>query len=123
MSDRRDDAFQRALDEARRKDRALNDDGAGPAGGPRVRASFEFGPAPSCGGEARFGLALDWTDGPVDRLGLQAPASRDEATPDPADAPAEIAAELGLGAPLTPGSARVPLAQFRLAQSSRPPAG
>jgi hypothetical protein len=101
MPDRRDDSFQRALDEARRQDRALNDDGSGPAGGPRVRASLEFGPARGSGGEARFGLALDWTDEPADRLGRQAPASTDEAAASPADTPAEITAELGLAGPLT----------------------
>jgi hypothetical protein len=101
MPDRRDDSFQRALDEARRQDRALNDDGSGLAGGPRVRASLEFGPARGSGGEARFGLALDWTDEPADRPGRQAPASADEAAASPADTPAEIAVELGLAGPLT----------------------
>ena len=78
-SDRRSDAFQRVLDEARREDRALNDDESRPAGRPRVRAGVEFGPAPSSGGEARFGLGLDWTDEPADRLGPQTPVSRAEA--------------------------------------------
>lgn len=102
MSDRRDDAFQRALDEARRQDRGLNDDGSEPAGGPRVRVNLEFGPAPGSGGEARFGLALAWTDDPADGLGRLAPASTAETANNPADTPAEIAAELGLAAPLTP---------------------
>ena len=102
MSNRRNDEFQRALDEARRQDRALDDEGSRPAGGPCVRARLEFGPAPGSGGEARFGLALEWTDEPADRLGRQAPASTDEATPNLADTPAEIAAELGLAGPVTP---------------------
>jgi hypothetical protein len=107
MPDRRDDSFQRALDEAQRQDRTLqgptlNGDGSGPAGGPRVRASLEFGPAPGSGGEARFGLALDWTDEPADRPGRQTPAFTEEAAANPADTPAEIAAELGLPGPLTP---------------------
>ncbi len=65
MPDRHSDAFQRALDEAGRKDRAPNDSGAGPTGGARVRG-VAFGPAEGSGGKARFGLALDWTDEPVD---------------------------------------------------------
>jgi hypothetical protein len=102
MPDRRNDSFQRALDEARRQDRTPNDDGSGPAGGPRVRASLEFGSAQGSGGEARFGLALEWTDEPPDRAGRQTPASTDEAAANSADTPAEIAAELGLPGPLTP---------------------
>jgi hypothetical protein len=101
MSDRRSDAFQRALDEARRKDRAPNDDGSGPTGRPRVRAGVAFGPAPGSGGKARFGLALDWTDEPTDRPAPQPHPPRREAARYPADTPVEIAAELGLGAPLT----------------------
>jgi hypothetical protein len=91
----RDDSFERALDEARRQDQTLSDSGLGPAGGPRVHASLELGPEPGSGGEARFGLALDWTDEP------QAPASTLEAAQPRADTPAEIAAELGLAGPLT----------------------
>jgi hypothetical protein len=102
MSDLRDDAFQRALDEARRRDREPSDEESGAAGGPRVRASFEFGLGSGSGGEARFGLALDWTDEPTDQAGSQAATSAAEAAPNPADTSAEIAAELGLSAPLTP---------------------
>jgi hypothetical protein len=101
MSNRGNDEFQRALDEARRQDRALDDEGSRPAGGLRVRARLEFGPAPGSGGEARFGLALEWTDEPADRLGRQAPASTDEAALNLADTTAEIAAELGLAGPVT----------------------
>ena len=101
MSDRRSDEFQRALDEARRQDRTLEDDASGSAVGPRVHASLDLGRAPGSGGEARFGLALDWTDEPADWLGGRGPASTDEAPPNPADTPAEIAAELGLAGSLT----------------------
>ena len=102
-SDPRSDAFQRALDEARRKDRALNDDEWRPAERPRVRADVDFGPAPSSGGEARFGLGLDWTDEPADRVGPQAPVSADETAPCRANTPAEIAEELGFSMAMTPG--------------------
>jgi hypothetical protein len=103
MPDRGSDAFQRALDEAGRKDRALYDNDARPTGGARMRG-VAFGPAPGSGGKARFGLALDWTDEPADR---PAPPQPPRQTP-PREPPAcsgetspEIAAELGLGAALT----------------------
>ena len=95
MSDRRSEAFERALDEAQ---------GRVPDGGeptltqrPRMRGGVPLGSAPPSGGEARFGLALDWTDEPLDR---PPPAPRERVRP-PADTPAEIAADLGLGAALT----------------------
>ncbi len=98
MPDRRSDAFQRALDEAGRKDRAPNDDGASPTGGARVRG-VAFGAPPGSGGKARFGLALDWTDEAADPPGPQPPP------PKPAgrsgDTSIAIATELGLGAGLT----------------------
>jgi hypothetical protein len=102
MSDRRSDAFQRALDEAGRKDRAPDDSGAGPTGGFRVRG-VAFGATPGSGGKARFGLALEWTEEPTDRPPsppqppLREPARRS------GDTSAEIARELGLAAELTLG--------------------
>ena len=91
------DAFQRALDEAGRKDPAANENGAGPTGAPRVRG-VAFGAAPGAGGKARFGLALDWTDDPVSSSPQPQPPSRQRRSGDPS---AEIATELGLGAALT----------------------
>jgi hypothetical protein len=58
---------------------------------------------PGSGGEARFSLALDWTDEPADRQEPKPPASRSTSTPSQTDTPAEIAAELGLGGKLTLG--------------------
>ena len=98
MSNRRNDEFQRALDEARRQAPAPEDDSPGPRGGPRVRARFDFGAASGSGGEARFGLALEWTDEPADR---QTPAPAGEPPARAEDTPAEIAAALGLTGPLT----------------------
>jgi len=94
------DSFERALDEAGQQE-TPNNSWLGAAGGPRVRASLELCAAPGSGGEARFGLALDWTDEPADRMGPPAPISKSEAVPRHADTPADIAAELGLGGPLT----------------------
>ena len=101
MSDRRNDAFQRALDEAGQKDRALDDSGAGPTGGFRVHG-VAFGAAPGSGGKARFGLALDWTDEPTDRPAPPQPPLR-EPVERSGDTSTEIAAELGLETALTLG--------------------
>jgi hypothetical protein len=97
MSDRGSDAFQRALDEAGRNDRAPNDSGWASARGPRMRG-VAFGGGPGAGGKARFGLALDWTDEPADR---PAPPPSREPAVGSGDTPSEIAAELGLGPVLT----------------------
>jgi hypothetical protein len=102
MPDRRSDAFQRALDEAGRKDRAPNDDGAGSTGGPRVRG-VSFARAPGSGGKARFGLALDWTDEPERPPAPPSQPPPRESAGRSGDTSIEIAAELGLGAPLTLG--------------------
>jgi hypothetical protein len=102
MSDRRSDAFQRALDEARRQDRALSADRPEAVRRPRLRASLAFGPAPGSGGEARFGLALDWTDEGANPLRPRTAVSAADPAPSRADTPAEIAAELGLAASPTP---------------------
>jgi hypothetical protein len=100
MSDRHTDAFQRALDEASRTDRAPDNSGAVLTGGARIRG-VAFGPASGSGGEARFGLALDWTDEPTERgpPPLQPPPH--EPAGRSGDTSIEIAAELGVGAALT----------------------
>ena len=103
MSDRRRDPFDRALDEARRTYRASSDGEPAPTQQPRVGVGVPLGPAGNSGGKARFGLALDWTDDAADR---PAPAPKPpprEAAPRLSDTPTEIAAELGLGGPLTLG--------------------
>ncbi len=103
MADRPSEAFERALDEAARRDDAPDDSGAGPTGGARVRG-VAFGPASGSGGKARFGLALDWEDEPTDRPNPQPPAPQPPSR-EPAgrsgDTSTDIAAELGLGSALT----------------------
>ena len=101
MAERRGDAFQTALDEARRKDRALRADEPEPGQRPRVGVGVPLGRAPGWGGKARFGLALDWTDEPAERAAPQPQTPPSEAARSPADTPLEIAAELGLGAAQT----------------------
>jgi hypothetical protein len=95
----RSDAFQRALDEAARNDRAANEKRVGPTGAPHVR-SVAFAAAPGAGGKARFGLVLDWTDETADRPPPPQPPPRQPARRSGAS-PSEIAAELGLGAAFT----------------------
>jgi hypothetical protein len=99
MSDRRTDAFQRALDEVGRKRRASDDGVAVPVGRARV-SGVAFAPASGSGGKAGFGLALDWTDEPTDRPTLPPPPPREPARPS-SDTSIEIAVELGIGAALT----------------------
>lgn len=99
MSDRHTDAFQRALDEAGRKDRAPDDSGAVSTGGPRV-SGVAFGAASGSGGKARFGLALDWTDEPTADRPTPQPPPREPARRS-GDTSIEIATELGLGSALT----------------------
>jgi hypothetical protein len=101
VPNRNRDAFERALEEARQADRALNDDGAGPTRSPRVGVGVPLGPAPGSGGKARFGLALDWTDEPTDRPAPPPQRPPREAAGRSGDTSAEIERELGLGAPLT----------------------
>ena len=98
MSDRRNDAFERALDEAGRRDNAPDENGAGPTGGARVRG-VALGLTPGSGGRARFGLALDWTDEPTDPAPPQTPPR--EPAGRSGETSAEIATELGLSAALT----------------------
>jgi hypothetical protein len=103
MSGGRSDAFQRALDEARRTYRAPDDGDSPLTQRLRIGVGLAFDPSSGSGGKARFGLALDWTGEHTER---PAPAPRPpprEAVQRAGDTPAEIAAELGLGAPLTLG--------------------
>jgi hypothetical protein len=99
MSDRSREAFERALAEARQKD--WTDDLAATQR-PRVLTGLAFDPSCRSGGKARFGLALDWTNEPIDRPAPPPKAPPPEAAKLSGDTPAEIERELGLGAPQTP---------------------
>jgi hypothetical protein len=93
------DAFQRALDDVQRQDRGPSD--SEPPQVPRLGGGVVFGTALGSGGKGRFGLALDWMDEPTDRPGpTPPPPAASKCSGDTID---EIAAELGLGAPLTMG--------------------
>ena len=95
MSDPSSEAFQRALDEARRKERAPDDDGAGASGRPHARRRFWRGPRRWRQGALRPGAGLD--GGAADRIraSREPPPRRTPARS--GDTPVEIAAELGLG--------------------------
>ena len=103
MSDRRKDPFERALDEARRTYRGSSDVERELTRRARVGVGVPLGPARTSGGTARFGLALDWTDEPADRPAPRPRPPPGKAAPGPSDTQTEIAAELGLGGPLTLG--------------------
>jgi hypothetical protein len=62
--DRPGDAFQRALDDVGRRQQPETGVGGGPVSAPGLGARFDFGPAPGAGGQARWGLAMDWADEP-----------------------------------------------------------
>ncbi|HXZ16008.1 MAG TPA: hypothetical protein VEH77_08585 [Roseiarcus sp.] len=96
------DAFERVLDEARRAFESPLE----PEGARRVTTSlppgFDVGPARGGGGEARWGLAMDWAAelaGPVaPRLDAARPP---EPEPTTADVAAAVARELGFKADMT----------------------
>jgi hypothetical protein len=97
--DRAGEAFQHALDEARRTEpNADDDDDRSPLATPGLRACVDFGPAGGGGGEARWDLAMDWTNEPVGPLAPSDPARETEPGPSRLDVTAAIAEELGLGA-------------------------
>src|ERR1700689_4500865 len=81
--------------------------GTARARAPRIRPRAGFGRRgafrPGFGVDGRAGGAA-WRGRaePGDGVGRRAPASTDEAAPNLADTPAEIAAELGLAGPVTP---------------------
>jgi hypothetical protein len=99
MPDPHSDAFERALNEAGRGDNAPDDSGPRATPGARIRG-VAFGPTTGSGGKARFGLALDWTDEPTDRLTPQPPPSR-EPVRRFGDTSIDIATELGFDSALT----------------------
>jgi hypothetical protein len=68
-----------------------------------MRAYVDFGPQPASGGEARFGLALDWIDEALASSATRGGDLASEACLVRADTPDGIADELGLGAGLTAG--------------------
>ena len=102
MLDSETELFQRALDEARRSNCAASADGeAGFESRPIMRATFEFGPTPGCGGEARWGLALNWASESDERPGSLTTIRGADVKGLREDDPEAIASELGIGAALT----------------------
>jgi hypothetical protein len=98
--DREGDAFRRALDEIRGRPRPTVDDPGPPLHGFGFGAPLNLGPAQGGGGEARWGLAMNWADEPP---GSEARLPR-VGRPDSAvaaDIAAAAALELGIGPGLT----------------------
>jgi hypothetical protein len=100
--DRDTELFQRALDEAGRSNGAAS---AGSEVGLEstliVRAPVEFGPAHGGGGEARWGLAMNWTSEPDERPASLTPIEASETKGLREDHQEAVASELGIGGALT----------------------
>jgi hypothetical protein len=100
--DRETELFRRALDEARRTSGAASADSeVGLDSTPIVRALVEFGPALGGGGEARWGLAMNWASEPDERLPSLIPIQESETTGLREDNEVAIASDLGIGGALT----------------------
>ncbi len=94
--------FQRALEEAGVSNRAAGaEGGAGFESRPVMRVTLELGTARGGGGEARWGLALNWASEPDERLGSLTPIRVGDVTGSVDDHREAIAGELGVGAALT----------------------
>jgi hypothetical protein len=100
--DRETELFQRALDEARRSNCAASADReVGFDSTLIVRAPVEFGPAHGGGGEARWGLAMNWTSEPDERPASLTPIEGSETKGPCEDNQEAIASEFGIGGALT----------------------
>ena len=100
--DRETELFQRAMDQARRSTGAASADSeAGFDSTLIVRAPVEFGPARGGGGEARWGLAMNWASEPDERLASLSPVKGSETKGVCEDYQEAVASELGIGGALT----------------------
>ncbi len=97
------DSFQRALDEASRKNRASADDdwSLGSASGLKVRSPVGVASPLGGGAEERWGLAMDWAGEPDEETDPPAAALCSDPLSPGADTPEAIALEMGLGGSLT----------------------
>ncbi len=93
--------FLRALDEAGRTTPVAAEPAAIPQR-PEAPVSIGFAPGRGGGGEARWDFAMQWTDESSPPLARPAPDPDREPDGPRSEAAAAIAAELGLGATLTP---------------------
>ena len=100
--DRETELFQRALDEAGRSTGAASTGSeVGFDSTLIVRAPVEFGPALGGGGEARWGLAMNWTSEPDERPASLSPIEGNETKGLCEDNQEAVASELGIGGALT----------------------
>lgn len=99
--DRSGEAFIRALDEAGRSLLAAAEDDPPPPRPNAPPASVDFG-GQGGGGEARWSLAMQWTDESVALLARPASDPAREPGASRPEMESAIAEELGLGAALTP---------------------
>jgi hypothetical protein len=96
--------FQQALEEARRSDRGAGADSeSGHMSKLRVRTAVEIGRAQGGGGDARWGLAMTWTNEPEAMTSAPTAGQPCEPARLDTDIAEAIARELGVGAGLTEG--------------------
>jgi hypothetical protein len=94
--------FQHALEQARRSDRDANADiESGYVSKLRVRTPVEFGRAEGGGGDARWGLAMTWTNEPEAMTSAPTASQTCEPARLETDMVEAIASALGVGAGLT----------------------
>ncbi|SRR5271165_3682419 len=97
--DRPGDAFRRELEIASRRPQSNPDNQCVAVPSPGLVFRLDFGPARGGGGEARWGLAMEWADEPQPKASLARTPTLDSAPP--ADVEEAVARELGLGVCLT----------------------
>jgi len=96
--------FQHALEEAHRGDRGANADSeSGHVSKLRVRTAVEIGRAQGGGGDARWGLAMTWTNEPEAMTSASTIGPTGEPLRLDTDLAEAIARELGVGAGVTEG--------------------
>ena len=100
-AERQGQMFEQALDETRRHDSSRDDMWLRFAARPAIYANLHMGSGPSAGGEARFDLALMWTDEPAEGPALRASSPPDSPVVSHPDPMMDVARELGFGDALT----------------------
>jgi hypothetical protein len=93
------DAFRRELEIASRRPQSNPDGECVAVKSPGLVSRLDFGPSRGGGGEARWGLAMEWADEPQPGASLARTPALDSAPS--ADVEEAVARELGLGACLT----------------------
>jgi hypothetical protein len=95
------DAFRRTLDEVRRRARLRPYEEGSSTLAPGLGARFDLGPERGGGGEARWGLAMNWADEAPAPHGLAARTVSPDRGPVSSEVADDVARELGFAAGMT----------------------